>query len=178
MPSWRAVGSEESALETELRLVQARLAKAARRVEDEEGNVSKLRQQLQAEQARLLQQQKSLESARKEAVQVTTRKTLTEQAKSKLVAELLQLEQSLKDLQEARKRDANTWSVIPYFGKNGESRRPLYVECAAVGVLFHPDKLQLDGSSIRPGSETNCSAERPSRAGSWRPEGRKTLVPM
>ena len=141
------VGAEESALQTELRLVQARLAKAARRVKDEEGNAAKLRQQLQAEQARLLAQQRALETARKQAGQVTARKSLTEEAKTRLMSELLQLEQSLKDLQEARKRDANTYSVIPYFGKHGESRRPLYVECAAVGVLFHPEKLQLDGST-------------------------------
>jgi hypothetical protein len=140
------VSAEEVALHTELLLVQARLAKAARRVEDEEGNVEKLRKQLQDEQARLLGQQRALEAARKEAVQVSARQSVTDHAKTQLVARLIQLEKSLKDLQEARQRDANTYSVIPYFGKHGESRRPLYVECAAAGILFHPDKLQLDGS--------------------------------
>ncbi len=133
-------------MQAELRLIQARLAKAAQRVDDEEGTVAKLRQQLQGEQARLLQQQQALATARKDAASVTARMTATDQTKAQLAGELVRLEKSLKDLQEARLRDAQTYSVIPYFGKHGESRKPLYIECSTAGLIFHPDQLHLDGS--------------------------------
>ena len=50
---------------------------------------------------------------------------------------------AIRDLQADRERDQHTYSVVPYRGKYGEGRRPLYVECAGPGLVFHPDKLKL-----------------------------------
>ena len=34
--------------------------------------------------------------------------------------------------------------MVPYNGKRGENRRPVYIECAAGRVVFHPDRTPLD----------------------------------
>jgi hypothetical protein len=137
------VGAEEAALQAELKLIQARLAKAARRVDDEEGDVARLREKLQDERARLLAEQKALDDARKDADAMARKATSTDRTRAQLAGELERLEKSLKEMKESRKRDANTYSVIPYFGKRGENRRPIYVECAEGVVIFHPDRQQL-----------------------------------
>jgi hypothetical protein len=71
------------------------------------------------------------ESARKEA--------------ARLSAQLRGLEVVLDELKAARKRDAQTYSLMPYRGKRGDGRRPLYLECAADGLVFHPDRKTLSG---------------------------------
>jgi hypothetical protein len=69
------------------------------------------------------------ESARKEA--------------ARLSAQLSGLELVLGELKAARKRDAHTYSLLPYRGRRGDGRRPLYVECTANGLMFHPDHSTL-----------------------------------
>jgi hypothetical protein len=137
------VHAEETALADELRQVQARLFEAAGRMEDEQGNLSKLLQRLQKEQGMLVVQRQALAAARKVAAGVTAKAASTDQARATLVDQLVRLEQALKTLKEDRERDSQTYSVIPYLGKHGESRRPMYIECATSGFVFHPDKLQL-----------------------------------
>jgi hypothetical protein len=62
---------------------------------------------------------------------------------ARLSAQLRGLELVLGELKEARKRDAQTYSLLPYRGRRGDSRRPIYVECTANGLLFHPDRRTL-----------------------------------
>ncbi len=69
------------------------------------------------------------ESARKEA--------------ARLSAQLRGLEVVLDELKAARKRDAQTYSLMPYRSKRGDGRRPLYIECSSEGLIFHPDRKTL-----------------------------------
>src|SRR5438445_591948 len=46
----------------------------------------------------------------------------------------------LAELRAARERAQHTYSLVPYRGKRGENRRPVYVECTSQGLVFHPDK--------------------------------------
>src|SRR5437764_322841 len=57
-----------------------------------------------------------------------------------MTADLESLEQSLADLKAARQREQQTYSLVPYKGKRGDTRRPLYIECTELGIIFHPDK--------------------------------------
>jgi hypothetical protein len=66
------------------------------------------------------------ESARKEAERLST--------------QLRGLEVVLDELKAARQREAQTYSLLPYNGKRGSGRRPIYVECATYGLVFHPDR--------------------------------------
>src|SRR5205085_11343824 len=69
---------------------------------------------------------------------------------ARLAADLDQMEQALRDLKALRERQKQTYSLVPYFGRHGDNRRPLYVECTAVGLVFHPDRTTLDGPALLP----------------------------
>ena len=140
--------AEQSALDGEMRQVQARIAEVAAELRGEEDLVGKLRTKVRTEQTQLTRHEQALESARKEAAGLEGKRSSGDRARQKLAADLVQLEQIIRDLQETRKRDAMTYSVVPYKGKHGEKRRPLYVECNASGLVFHPDRLTLADPSI------------------------------
>jgi hypothetical protein len=63
----------------------------------------------------------------------------------RLSAEIGDLEKVLADLKALKKRDNHTYSLVPYHGKLGDTRRPLYVECMRDGLVFHPDRRTLTG---------------------------------
>jgi hypothetical protein len=171
------VHAAESVLADELRQVQERLFKAAGRMEDEQGNLSKLLQRLQNEQSKLVAQRQALAAARKEAAGVSARAAFTDQARAKLVDQLVRLEQALKALKEDRERDAQTYSVIPYLGKHGESRRPMYIECAVSGFVFHPDKLYLGAGTSPSRLRTEIQQRASIQIARMRTEGAKDTRP-
>ncbi len=85
-------------------------------------------------------------------------------AAMQLSAQLRGLELVLAELKAARKRDAKTYSLMPYHGKRGDARRPLYVECTSVGLVFHPDRKTLTqiatAEEIRDEVETRAARQR------------------
>lgn len=64
--------------------------------------------------------------------------------------ELAELERAFQQLRALRERDKETYSVVPYRGKRGDGRTPIYVECAGDGVAFHPEKKLLRGFDLSP----------------------------
>lgn len=42
------------------------------------------------------------------------------------------------------------FSIIPYDGPNGTSRRPVYLECRADGVVIQPEGIQISMDDLRP----------------------------
>ena len=47
-----------------------------------------------------------------------------------------------KALEEARERNAKrppSFAIVPYDGKNGTRRRPIYLECGEEGIVLHPE---------------------------------------
>lgn len=157
------VSAEKRQLDDEMKRVEARLAEAAARLRREEDVVQKLRAQVDVEKTRLVQQEKAVAAAKQEAEGLTGKAAEANAARERLTAELDQLEKTLAQLREARQRDATTYSVVPYRGKRGDSRRPLYVECAAGGLIFHPDRLQVDTevpAAIRQEVERRVTAQK------------------
>ena len=65
----------------------------------------------------------------------------------RLATELSGLEKALKQAEDHKDRKTQTFSIIPYKGKRGEDKRPLYVECSSQGLIFHPDRLTVDPAS-------------------------------
>jgi hypothetical protein len=137
------VRAEEEALDRELHRVQAHLLEVARKLRAEQADLEQLRGVADKEKRRLAGQEQAVATARRESAQSSAKLTATDRARARLASELVDLEKSLKELAEARRRDASTWSVVPYRGKRGESRRPVYVECTAKGIIFHPDEQPL-----------------------------------
>ena len=140
--------AEQRALDAEMRQVQGRLAEIALELRGEEELVGKLRTNVRTDQVALTRHEQALATARKEAADLSGKLTAADRARHELAADTIRLGQIIRDLQAARERDAMTYSVVPYKGKRGEKRRPLYVECSAAGLVFHPDKLALADPSV------------------------------
>ncbi len=160
-------------IQGQTKTVQTQIHDTDARTQDEMLLLARLRQVLEAELAKFqgtrltLQKSKPVSGARQAGPVPTTPPDPNEKARQGLKAmavELVRLEQTLKELQEARRRDSHTFSVIPYKGKHGESRRPIYVECSRDAVIFHPDHLALspaaDPFAIQAETERRIARQR------------------
>jgi len=92
------------------------------------------------------QQHGAKESSKKETV---SKAELLEAAK-----ELADLEYAFKKLRALKENEGKTYSLVPYRGKRGDMRPPIYVECVGDGIVFHPEMKLLTGpyftvSSVR-----------------------------
>jgi hypothetical protein len=71
-------------------------------------------------------------------------KTRVDEERSRQERDLARLEAVLSRVRAERERDRQTYSIVPYRGKQGENRKPLYIECSASGLVFLPDRLEVD----------------------------------
>jgi hypothetical protein len=142
--------------EEEVRLrigsTQGQVTTAAARVREEEAHQGELRVALLAEQARLTASVHDLEGHRARLAQAERQTEVARAELAVLTGSLQQLERTLAELKAARQREQHTYSVVPYHGKRGDNRRPLYVECTATGLVFHPDRKTLAGPDFTPGA--------------------------
>ena len=131
-------------MQKEIRLVRDELARAAQRLRAEQDDETALKQKIETEHAKAGEEERALAGVRAEEAAKAARSETSRKELGQMTAALARLEKNLADLKEARKREENTYSVVPYNGKRGENRRPVYVECAAGRVIFHPDPTPLD----------------------------------
>jgi len=89
-----------------------------------------------------------LEARRNEVHQLRRKageqKTRLDEERSRQERDLARLEAVLARVRAERERDRQTYSIVPYRGKQGENRKPLYIECSASGLVFLPDRLEID----------------------------------
>jgi hypothetical protein len=138
---------EQLELEMQMKNVRTQLSQIAARLRYEQDTSIDLRRKVQNQKSQLDNEKQALTGLRGAASQADTRARESSQAMERLTADLLQMEQVFKDLKAARERARQTYSVIPYHGRNGEKRQPIYVECAAHGVIFHPDRRAMSVTS-------------------------------
>ncbi len=69
----------------------------------------------------------------------------TNQEVEKLAHELATQERTLQEAKALKLQKQETYSLVPYRGKRGEGRRPVYVECTANALVFHPEGQRLEG---------------------------------
>ncbi len=100
-----------------------------------------------------LAQERAVQAARQASLgQTASHQTVARAELDRLARELEQLEQTLQALRLLRQRDHQTYSLVPYKGRRGDLRRPIYIECNAAGVVLHPQQRALsgeDGLAIR-----------------------------
>jgi len=60
-----------------------------------------------------------------------------------LTEKISSMELILKEMKSSIDKDKFAFSIVPYFGKNGLNRKPLYIECNESGILFFPDKTLI-----------------------------------
>lgn len=63
---------------------------------------------------------------------------------------LVQQTTELEQLKAARQAAASKYSLLPFDGRSGTTRRPIYIECTATGITFAAERItltpqQLDG---------------------------------
>ncbi len=65
-----------------------------------------------------------------------------------LDGEITSLEQEIEKLRENSKDARRSYAIVPYQGKKGTYRRPIYIECAASGVYLQPEGIRFDDSDF------------------------------
>lgn len=98
---------------------------------------------------RLQDQWKDLEA---QAAQLHDQDASKAQTRDRVAAEMQQLaaqiEQAQQELAQARQQQATgkpkSFSIIPYDGPNGTSRRPIYIECTGEAVIIQPEGFALN----------------------------------
>ena len=173
------LAGQEADVQKEIRLVRDELARAAQRLRAEQDDETALKQKIETEHAKAGEEERALAGVRAEEAAKAARSETSRKELGQMTAALARLEKNLADLKEARKREENTYSVVPYNGKRGENRRPVYVECAAGRVIFHPDPTPLDEpfspSAVR--AEVDRRLARPEGAAAARPGLRVRALP-
>jgi hypothetical protein len=143
---------EDLAITGEIRTVQRQAATTAAKLQGEQEQRLKTIDQLKTEQAQVTHWEMELADQKDEVARTASETEAARAAMARLTADLQRLEQALADLKALRKRQQQMYSLVPYRGKRGDSRKPIYLECAAGAVIFHPDKLSLSGPLMMGGS--------------------------
>jgi hypothetical protein len=151
---------EQMELQLQMRKVREELQGIAARLHYEQDTTTQLRRKAQDERSRLQAEEQLLRTLRSNAALSENQSKESSQALRRMTLDLLQMEQVLKDLKTAKKREQKTFSVVPYHGRRGENRRPFYVECTADGVIFHPEHKAMPVTALVSGSDSSSSEVR------------------
>jgi len=151
----RNAGRDQAVEAEKIRKLREATLAAAKDRERTAGEMRALRAGLDQAQRERLEKEKqraerklATEQARR-AVEAE-RKAETERL-DRLNAELVGLEKVLKQAEEKKEKSAQTFSIVPYKGKRGEDKRPIYVECTWNKLIFHPDRFAVDPADSRMG---------------------------
>jgi hypothetical protein len=156
---------EQIELQLQMRKVREELQGIAARLHYEQDTSTQLRHKVKDERSRLQAEEQLLKTLRSNSKQSEGQSKESSQSLRRMTLDLLQMEQVLKDLKASRQRERKTFSVVPYHGRRGEDRRPLYVECTADSVIFHPERKVMAIAALIPGysdpsSEVRAEVER------------------
>ena len=132
---------KESALEQEITLLKNELALIEKGNQRSNINISSedltnKALALSSEKSKLYSLVKKLESEK-----TTADKNLKET--KDLTEKIVSMELILKELKASIDKSKFAYSIVPYFGKNGLNRKPLYIECNENGILLFPDKTLI-----------------------------------
>jgi hypothetical protein len=142
------VEADKQNLEGQMAALRARLADSASQLRAELDGVAELERKAESEKGKIGGAARALAEKRSAVEHARAESAAQQKALEKMTADLALLENTLADLKAARERERQTYSVVPYRGKHGESRRPLYIECAANSIIFHPDKVRLSPNRV------------------------------
>ncbi|MEI8212720.1 MAG: hypothetical protein WCI02_11270 [Planctomycetota bacterium] len=77
-------------------------------------------------------------------------KERTEQQIVEVRSEIEKKKKELAEEIEKQKKKKPAFSIIPYEGSNGTSRRPVYIECRSDGVIIQPEGVLISIQDLRP----------------------------
>jgi hypothetical protein len=140
---------QELDLETQLATVQGQARQLSDKLGKEKVDGAALEAALAREHLRLERTRADLAAKEKSLVQSANEREASQKAIVRMTAELSQLEQTLRELQALRQRETRTYSLIPYRGRFGQARKPIYVECTSAGIIFQPGRRRIGPASIQ-----------------------------
>ncbi len=139
-------------LQLQMRKVREQLQEIAARLHYEQDTSTELKRKVRDKRDRLNEDEQLLMALRSRAQQSENQSKESNQALHRMTVDLLRMEQALRDLKAAQQQERKTFSVVPYHGRRGENQRPIYVECGAEGVVFHPERKAMSVYSPWSGS--------------------------
>lgn len=172
----RDLETRKQALTLAIQQSQQARQSTAQKTEAERQAIVQAQQRITEEQSRIQTLQLTQAQGQQQVKQSQTAAQQTEKTLEKMSQELVHLEQTVRDLKESRKHDPRTYSVVPYKGKQGSERRPIYVECTSRGVTYHPDRKSRT-YPFTPEEIQGDLKERIERQRPTLPEDQRTLPP-
>jgi hypothetical protein len=139
---------QDEELREQLRTVAGKVEAGAAGVRAEDTLIQDLERRLRAERDSLSRGEGELAAGRTAAARKAEEVQAARQDLVRLAGELQRLEQTIEDLKRLRQRQQQTYSLVPYRGKHGDGRRPIYVECTADSLIFHPEHVVLQGWQV------------------------------
>lgn len=134
----------------EIQAVQSKAAATAGSVQAALAHNRALQEQLQAERAGLARSEEEVSAGRAEAAKAARQADASRTELAALTADLERMEHTLAELKAARERRQHLYSLVPYRGKRGDTRKPIYLECSGDDLIFHPDRQALHGLRLTP----------------------------
>ena len=147
----------------QLQGIQKQMTAATTGMQTELARGRDLQEQLQAGRQELARSEDELTARRAEIGAAAQQADAARTELIRLTADLERMERCVADLKAARQRQLQMVSLVPYRGKHGDNRKPIYIECSRDDLIFHPDRLALHkttGSAIRDEIERRLVRQR------------------
>jgi hypothetical protein len=146
-----ALAGQERELRGKLATVESEIAATESKLQAEHERRDAQQGRLRRERGDLARLEQDVAAQRDEIARAADKVQDSEQELRRLTGDLKMLEHTLAELKAIRQRQQSTYSVVPYRGRRGAEQAPLYLECAASGLIFHPDGKTI--STLRAGGE-------------------------
>jgi hypothetical protein len=143
-----ALRRQEEELTAAINKTKAEEAAKSTEFQSEEARRREYEARLETELMQLRQEQMELEKHKADLAEKEQKNQPFNQELTELTRELLILEQTLASLKQARQHDQQHYSVVPYRGRFGESRKPVYLECRATSLVFHQGGPVLEDGTL------------------------------
>ena len=136
---------EQKKLGLEAKNVQDNVIVIGNKLELVQAKYGQLENQAKSETDKIKEIQIVIADQRASLQQAEKKETKTKAEVIAAARELAELEAAFLLMLAQKDRDKQIYSVVPYRGKRGDMRPPIYVECNRQGILFHPEKKLLQG---------------------------------
>ena len=142
------LAQEEQQVVGQVQEAANQLTAATTKLQTEAEKAAQQKNLLQIAKARLAGTGQTVKAQQEVAANAEQQTAAAKRELERQAIELAQLEQTLVGMKALRERQKNTYSLVPYLGRRGDNRRPVYVECGDTAVIFHPDKVALEGLEL------------------------------
>ncbi|MCI0641458.1 MAG: hypothetical protein L0Y72_04330 [Gemmataceae bacterium] len=132
--------SQEREWSKHLGALQSELSKLLGQEKTEQEAAIALQKRLAAEEVQWHAKKKQLDELTSRLAQADRQSSKAQEDLARLAQELDLLEKTLRNRKAQKHDEKEVYSLVPYRGKHGDDRKPIYVECTLEGVIFHPNR--------------------------------------